>query len=282
METKVQNTSAAPISEDDEALMRALDALTAEIKAAESKEATQKQEQKNEKSIDDIRKNGRIGHRERLKDRFLAAGANALAPHEMLELLLFYADPRRDTKPVAYELLNRFGDIAGVFDADIGELMKVKGVTKHTAVLFKLIPAFQPMYYDRSGETDRTNNGSAFELDELFKPYFVGESSEKLMLACFDPDLRLIKVTEVSRGNSVYTPVDIRKIVQEVVNDSALIALAHNHPGGACRPSDDDISMTRRLVMLLKNINIRLMDHLIVGDKRVYSMRSSGDLNMFD
>ena len=242
-----------------------------------------KEELKNapQKSAEDMRKESAKGHRGRVKERFLISGLDGFAPHEILELLLFYVIPYKDTKPIAKELIKKFGSVAGVLNADISGLTEVKGITESGAVLFKLIPQLISVYYaeERKGVSVTTTA----QLSELFKPYFVGSGTEKFMLACFDSSLRPVSVTEISRGTSAYTSVELRKIMSAAIDSGcAMAALAHNHPLSAPKPSDEDIAVTRRINELLKAVDIRLMDHIIVGGSKCYSMRDGGDLGIFD
>lgn len=103
------------------------------------------------------------------------------------------------------------------------------------------------------------------------------------MLACFDSSLRPVSVTEISRGSAAYTSLELRKIMSTAIDSGcAMAALAHNHPLSAPKPSDEDIAVTRRINELLKAVDIRLMDHIIVGGSKCYSMRDGGDLGIFD
>ncbi len=221
------------------------------------------------------------GHRGRVRERFLKSGLDGFAPHEILELLLFYAIPRQDTKKMAHELIDRFGSVSGVFDADVSELTQVKGVTENAAVLFRLIPKILSVYYtEQSKGVSYTNTDM---LASLFRPCFVGEATEKFLIACFDSSLRLLGITEISRGTSAYAAVEMRKIMSAVLNkECAMAAVAHNHPNGSPKPSDEDIAVTRRINELLAAVDVRLMDHIIIGRSMTYSMRDGGDLSIFD
>ncbi|MBQ5311780.1 MAG: RadC family protein [Oscillospiraceae bacterium] len=221
------------------------------------------------------------GHRSRVRDRFMQTGLDGFAPHEMLELLLFYAMPMRDTKKTAHELIARFGSIAGVFNAPVSELTKIPYVTENTALLFKLIPQLISAYY--AEESKGVSYSDTTKLSALFRPYFVGSGSSKFLLACFDRELRMISVTEISRGASAYTSIELRKILAEVINSGCVMAaLAHNHPQANPKPSEEDISVTRRIGELLSAVDVKLMDHIIVGGSMTYSMRDGGELGIFD
>lgn len=233
------------------------------------------------KSAEDMRRESAKGHRGRVKERFLKSGIEGFAPHEILELLLFYALPQKDTKQIAHELVGKFGSVAGVLNADISALTEVKGITENAAVLFRLIPKIIGVYYEE--QSKGVSVTSTTQLSELFKPYFVGAGTEKFMLACFDGELRPLSVTEISRGSSAYTSLELRKIMSAAIDSNcSMAALAHNHPLGAPKPSDEDIAVTRRINELLRAVDIRLMDHIIVGGSKCYSMRDGGDLGIFD
>lgn len=258
------------VGEDE--LDRAIADMTAEMKQIAAKESS---------APEDKRRKTEKGHRSRVKARFLKSGLEGFAPHEVLELLLFYTLPQRDTKQIAHELINRFGSVAGVFDAEISELTKTEFITENTAVLFKLIPQLVNVYYSESSKGISYTNTAM--LSEMFRPYFVGAGTEKFLLACFDGDLRIISVTEISRGTSAYTSIEMRKIMNEVLRSGCtMAAIAHNHPGGSPKPSDEDIGVTRHINSLLKAVDVQLMDHIIVGGSKTYSMRDGGDLGIFD
>ncbi len=221
------------------------------------------------------------GHRGRVKERFLQTGLEGFAQHEVLELLLFYAVPMRDTKKMAHQLIDRFGSIAGVFNAEISELTQIPYVTENAAILFKLIPPLINEYYAEQSSGETYNDTT--KLATLFRPYFVGAGSSKFLLACFDRSLRMISVTEISRGSSACSSIEMRKILSEAINSGCVMAaLAHNHPQANPKPSEEDISVTRKIGEMLSEVDVKLMDHIIVGGSMTYSMRDGGELGIFD
>lgn len=254
----------------DEELERAVDEKARSLKKSRSDEAAPLTKKETSK-----------GHRARVKERFLKSGLEGFAPHEVLELLLFYCIPYKDTKQIAHELINRFGSVGGVLSADISELTRVSFITENTAVLFKLIPQIMKVYYaDESRDVSYTNTAM---LAKLFLPCFVGSNEEKFVLACFDSELKVISVCEISSGTAAYTGIDMRKIMSEVLKSGCtMAALAHNHPGKDPKPSDEDICLTRRINEVLREVEVVLMDHIIVGSGTPYSMRDRGDLGIFD
>ncbi|MGN0641999.1 MAG: RadC family protein [Huintestinicola sp.] len=221
------------------------------------------------------------GHRMRMRKKFLASGFEGFAPHEIIEMLLYYTVPRADTNKTAHELINRFGSIAGVFNADVSELEKVSGVSENAAVLFKMIPQIVPVYYSEMNRNVSYNNTD--KLKELFRPYFVGAGSEAFYIACFDNSLRLLKVERISSGSAAFTSLDMRKIMECIIGTGCnMAAMAHNHPGASPKPSDEDIAVTRKVCQILGSIDVVLMDHIVVGADSSYSMRDCGDLGIFD
>ncbi|MBP0954006.1 MAG: hypothetical protein J6M90_00020 [Oscillospiraceae bacterium] len=221
------------------------------------------------------------GHRARVRERFLKSGLTGFAPHEVLELLLFYVIPYRDTKKTAHELINRFGSVSGVFNADISELVKVPLITENAAALFKLIPPLIEMYY--SEESKGISYTDTASLAAMFRPYFVGAGQNKFVMCCFDNTLRLISAVEISRGGSACTTIEIRRIIAEAINSGCcMAALAHNHPGASPKPSEEDVELTRKISSLLEAVDVKLMDHIIIGGASTYSMREGGELGILD
>ncbi|MGN0665628.1 MAG: RadC family protein [Huintestinicola sp.] len=226
-------------------------------------------------------KNLNAGHRGRMREKFLASGFDGFAPHEIIEMLLYYTVPRKDTNKTAHELINRFGSVAGVFNADIEQLTSVTDVSENAAVLFKMIPKILPVYYSDMSKGISYNDTT--KLKELFRPYFVGVSKEIFYIACFDNNLKLISVDRISEGAPGTVDIRLRRVVECVIRSGCtMAALAHNHPCGSPKPSNEDISVTRRIGTCLSDVDVKLMDHIIAGEGSAYSMRDNGDLGVFD
>lgn len=221
------------------------------------------------------------GHRARMRERFRQNGFNGFNEHQIIELLLFYTCPRKDTNELAHILVNKFGSIAGILDADFDDLISVNGISENTATLFKIIPKFLPVYYN--SRSDGLIYDNINKLKNLFKPYFVGLTHEEFRLACFDNNLHMIKNILIAEGGPASTPIEIRKITEEVIHsNSPSIAIAHNHPKGVPSPSKEDIAATRFINTTMKAIGVELLDHIIVGDASVVSMREMTYINVFD
>lgn len=214
------------------------------------------------------------GHRQRLKNRFLAEGIDSFEEHEVLELLLFFSIPRMDTNELAHALIRRFGSLAEVLDAPYEELLKVKGVSENTAVLLKLEPSLARAYLEsrRAGEM----LDSSRKLGEFFVDRFVGRTKEIVFLLCLDSSLNVINCDIIAEGSISASTLDIRMIVEKVIRHSACrVVLAHNHPRGIAVPSNEDVITTRQVRRALALLGIELIDHIIVAGKEYYSMSES-------
>ena len=223
----------------------------------------------NEKS-----KNIHAGHRQRVKERFDKEGLGAFADHAVLEFLLFYAIPQRDTNELAHTLLANFGSLSGVFDAKDYELERFVG--KNAARLIKLILPISKRYY-----IDRENFSKILsttkEVGAYARNYFVGDNEEKIILMSFDSKMKLLNVSQIAEGSVNSCEIDYRLLCEVALrNNASIVALAHNHPGGIALPSPEDVSATKYLAELLENLQITLFDHIIVGNRDFVSMRDSG------
>lgn len=213
------------------------------------------------------------GHRERMRKRFRETGSfEGFSDHEIIEMLLFYTHPRRNTNEIAHELMNRFGSIAGILEADYDDLTKVNYITDGAATLFKMLPKFLPIYYNSK------NNGLIYntpqKLIALFEPYFVGLAHEEFRAAYFDNKLALIKNVALDSGDTSGSSVNIRKLVEIALRENAAtVAIAHNHPKTSSKPSSADINTTKDIIDVLKLMKIDFLDHIIIGEDMTISLR---------
>lgn len=220
------------------------------------------------------------GHRQRTYQKFLKYGFDAFATHEILEMLLFYAVPRKDTNPLAHELINKFGSLGNVFDADIEELTGA-GLTVNGAILLKTIP--QLMNICATENNDNIRIDSTAKAQEYFKNRFLGVKTEQICLACLDSSMRLISCELVSSGERTRVSLSPRKVAEIALrNKCRSVFIAHNHPFDDAVASDNDIVSTRTLYSSLTAIDIELLDHIIVGKNRAISMKETGTLSVFD
>jgi len=216
------------------------------------------------------------GHRERLRQRFRRAGLDAFAPHEALELLLTYAIPRRDTKPIAYALLNRFGSLHAVLQASAEELMQIDGVGESAATLICLMaPLFRA--YRRSMEEDMPEIKSGMQAVSYCESLFEGERYEKFYVICLDTRMRRLNTVLISAGDVTEVRVYARHVLNALTQCNAMGAIiTHNHPSGTAQPSAEDVALTNGIANLLAGVDIRLYDHIIVSASESFSFRRGG------
>lgn len=215
------------------------------------------------------------GHRQRLKTEFLAR-PDSFPDHKLLELLLFYANPRSDTNPLAHELMERFGSLAGVLDASPEELQKVKGVGEHAAVLFKAAKELSGRYLTVRTQMDDIARNSRDYFNQL-RYYFFGAQRELLYLLCMDGKHKVLGIRKLGEGNVNSVNVTPRLLAEAALSlNAAAVVLAHNHVSGIALPSDDDIATTESLAPFLAKLGIELVDHVIFVDDDMVSLRDSG------
>ncbi len=216
------------------------------------------------------------GHRNRLKNRFLNEGLTNFEDHNVLELLLFYSIPRSDTNEIAHELLNKFGSLHGVFEAGMEDLMSVNGISRHSAVLIKMIPELF-VVYGRDKVRDIQKINSSDDAKQFFIPRFYGKVREEVQLVLLDDKMNIIKWVKIYEGSVNSANVPIRKIVEIAIENRATnVIIAHNHPTGLILPSKDDLRATAKVREALALVDIKLLDHVIVSDNEAASLKDSG------
>lgn len=206
-----------------------------------------------------------VGHRQRLKDRFLAGGRGAVADYELLELVLFNAIPQRDTKQLAKQLLARFGSFAGVINAPDGQLREFAGVKDAVVTQFRLIQA-ATLEVTRGRIEEKPVLSSWSEVIDYCKAAMAFAEREQFRVLFLDKKNRLIADEVQQEGTVDHTPVYVREVVKRALEVSATaIVLVHNHPSGDPTPSRADIDMTRQIVDAAKPLGILVHDHVIIG-----------------
>lgn len=206
------------------------------------------------------------GHRERIKQKFVEKGLDSFSPHEILEILLYYSIPRKNTNDIAHNLINEFGSLSSVFEAPMEELQKINGISENTAIFLKLIPEVCRHYY-----SDKCNgHDEIITLDvagEILLRKFIGRVDEAVVLMLLDNKGKLLFCDVVSEGTVNCSQVYIRQIVALALKHNATVAiLAHNHPSGIALPSKNDIDTTIAVGNALKLVDVKLIDHLIIAD----------------
>ena len=217
------------------------------------------------------------GHRNRLRERFLQEGLDSFQPHNVLELILFYAIPRKDTNELAHALLDRFGTFSAVLDAPVEELCKVKGISYSSAVLIK---SFMPVarYYTASKGNDEMILDSVEKCGDYLLSHFAGLLAEKTVLLCMDSRCKLLSCVDLAEGDICSVGLSSRRLAEAVINSGATcVVMAHNHPSGVAIPSRSDIEATHRAAELVKTIGATLADHIIVANDDYVSMLQSAE-----
>ncbi|HVW74199.1 MAG TPA: DNA repair protein RadC [Rhizomicrobium sp.] len=220
--------------------------------------------------------NGSEGHRERLRERFLKGGADAMPDYELLELTLFAALPRRDTKPLAKALLLRFGSFADVIAAPRARLLEVKGVGESVANHLKIVEA-AAQRLAKTSVIGRPALSSWAALLDYCTTAMARRESEEFRILFLDRKNVLIADEVQNKGTVDHTPVYPREIIKRALELSAsAIILVHNHPSGDPTPSKADILMTREIVSGAKALGLAVHDHLVIGRSGHASFKALG------
>ena len=216
------------------------------------------------------------GHRQRLKERFLQGGLDNFTDVQVLELVLFYCIPRKDTNPIAHALLDHFGSLSQVLEASVEELQKVPGIGENTAVYLTMLTQVGRYYLvDRSQR--EVILPTIDKCGAYLVPYFFGRSTETVFLLCLDAKCKVLCCREIGQGSVNSAGISVRKIVEVALGANATtVVLAHNHPSGLALPSAEDIQTTRRVAAALHAVEVHLADHIVVADGDYVSMVQSG------
>lgn len=212
------------------------------------------------------------GHRAKVKSRYLVSGLNGMAPHNILELLLFFGIPYKDTNEIAHELINRFGSFSGVLEAKPNELMKVKGMTENAAILINMI---LPLYKQYAIDINSKNPcyDSSEKLAEYIRNLLLDTNDERVFAICFDYRRCLLGYKIIGEGDIISSAVDYRRFAEILLETKAnSVIIAHNHPHGITSPSNNDIEATKEMFRFANTMKVRLLDHIIVNDNSYLSM----------
>jgi DNA repair protein RadC len=214
------------------------------------------------------------GHRQRLTDRFLKEGLEGFEEHEILEYLLFYVLPRIDTNPIAHKLMDTFGSLSGVFEADSEDLQLIEGIGPKAAAFLSMFPeVFRA--YERSKLGKRPCIKAIKDACEFVKTLLFGKAFEQFYVIWLDTQNRVIHYERLSEGSISESPVYLNKIAAAALRHHAVKGIiAHNHPGGNVTPSKADISTTHDIMKALNLLGIDLIDHIIVSENTAFSFQA--------
>ena len=226
------------------------------------------------KGFEDAEPPQHLGHRERLRDRFMTGGANAVPDYELLEMVLFRAVTRGDTKPLAKTLIARFGSFAEVISAPANLLMEVKGVGPAVVTELKLIRA-AALRLAKGEIVNRPVLGTWQSILDYCRAAMAFEDIEQFRILFLDKKNQLITDEVQQQGTVDHTPVYTREVMKRALELAAsAIILVHNHPSGDPTPSLADIDMTKKIIQAGEKLNILVHDHIIIGRKGHVSFRS--------
>lgn len=211
-------------------------------------------------------------HRARMHQRVKNSGMDDFADHEVLEYLLYFAIPRRDTNPIAHRLLKKFGSFARVLEASEEELCQVEGIGPNSARLLRAV-LLVDRHYQNSRRRKVRQLASCSDVVDYCVPLFHGVNHEVVYMIGVDDGLKVLQTVKLAEGvvNQVHIP--IRKVVQTALSMGATgVILTHNHPAGVALPSREDMLTTRSILDALKMVDVQLIDHVIVADGEGTSM----------
>lgn len=216
-------------------------------------------------------KNLHEGHREKLRQRFVEEGLSAFEDHQVLEMILFYTIPRKDTNALAHRLIEKFGTLENILDASPEVLVSESEVNKNTAVFLSMIPQLARRYLlQKQGKKPVLD--SSPKAGKFITSLFIGKNYEAFYVCCLNSQNQLNYAALVHEGTINEAPVYPRLIVETALRyQASSVILAHNHPGGSLKPSTADIEVTRRICDALGTISIIVVDHMIVAGDSYFS-----------
>ncbi len=214
------------------------------------------------------------GHRQRLRDRFMEDGLEHFEQHNILELLLFYSVPQRDTNEIAHRLLERFGTISNVLNAPVAELRSVKGVGPHSALLISSVRQISELYRKDKSERREIVGLKSITADCVCRSAY--QSETELLLVCADNTQRLLNRHVLVLPPTDIQNMDVRQMMKTVLGSNATSVMAAiGRPGGISKPTKEDRLLAEKMVRALSTVNVRLLDFIIVCSEKDYTCMSS-------
>ena len=211
------------------------------------------------------------GHRERMRSRLLQEGADGMATHEILEMLLYGTIPRGDTNEIAHHLLDEFGSISNLIEADPHEIAKTAGVGMKSAVFLSLLHELV-LRYEREKVEQKPALTSISRSVEYCRALLAFRPAERFYVICLDSRRKILHTSKISEGTVNDAAVSPRMVVEKALRYQATsVLLCHNHPKGSVKPSFDDINLTARLKRMLEPLGVEVVDHIIIGENEYFS-----------
>ncbi|MBI5206935.1 MAG: DNA repair protein RadC [Candidatus Firestonebacteria bacterium] len=217
-----------------------------------------------------------LGHRKRIKEKYIAGGLNSWLDYEVLEFALSFAIPRKDTKPIAKELLSTFKTLNGVLDARREDLIKIEGISEHTVLFLKFLKDIAIRYMEM-GLYNKNLLSSPDAVYDYLKASLKGVCDEEFRAVFLNNRNGLLAVETIHKGTVNKSVVYPRTVVERALyNHAASVIIAHNHPGESLLPSQDDCRTTKLISIALKTVDIVLLDHVIIGGNNYFSFKENG------
>ena len=222
------------------------------------------------------------GHRKRLREKFLKSGLSGFHDYEIVELLLSLGTPRRDCKLPAKEAILRFETLRGVLEAPIEELEKIDGIGPHNAFGIKLVQEVAREFL-RAKMIDKPFYSSSQEIFDYLYHAMRGLKKEVFKVIYLTGQNQVIDTEDLSEGTVSSSSVAPREVIEGAIKHSAAsLVFVHNHPSGNPQPSASDMSLTRELVYAGKVMQIKVLDHIIIGENRYYSFAAEGLIEEYE
>jgi len=226
-------------------------------------------------------KNIHNGHRKRLRELSANVDLDKLPEHQALELLLTFVIPRRDTNPIAHELINKFGSLSNVFSANASDLKKVKGIGESAAYFINLCSQI-PLVYKKSQTSCKPLLNTIRKAIDYLKATINISSTEKLYLAYLNGKGELIKTESFGTGNLDSVMVDTKELIAGVLTvPTAGVIACHTHPHSNPTPSINDIKFTKQFLLSLNAIGVPLLDHIILSSSGEFSFATAGEIEIY-
>ena len=224
---------------------------------------------------DESKENVHKDHRSRMKERVRRSGLSDFAPHEVLEVVLYYAIPQKDTNPLAHRLLSQFGSVYGVLSAPEEELRKVPGIGDHAAFLLHLLLPVAAYTMAHQDVDKATAYSDVSTVGQYLVNRYMGVTQETVCVMLLNNRYELIDCVDVFQGSVNSVGITPRMIIELAYRkDASMVILAHNHPGGVPIPSRDDVQTTASLRQALSIAGVRLLEHFIIAGNRYGTMIS--------
>ncbi len=219
-----------------------------------------------------------IGHRQRLRARFLSGGGKDMPDYEFLELLLMIAIPRRDVKPLAKQLIKKFGTFAAVINAPLEDLLSVDGIKENSAAVLKIVKeSALRMSWQNLQNDDMPVISNWDVMVDYARMAMSHLDVEEFRIVFLNAKLKVIAEEIQQRGTINQVAIHPREVIKAAINHGAAsIILLHNHPSGDTTPSKSDIDITKQVTEAAKLVNISVLDHLIVSKFNIYSFKDHG------